>query len=307
MAPDDATADEPVPVQPMAASDSYRPSQPSPAGTGGLLARQGGRELRRNRAIRERSALLRRTIETEVLPRLVLALQPATAAAAAPIQAPADALAALSFAVDAAAFDVAVDAAGASGLSIARIHLDLLAPAAWRLGQWWDEDRCSFADVTLGIWRLQQAMYRLGSEFQRPARARPDQRRRALVVPLFGEQHGFGAAMVGEFLRRAGWEVDGERADTQRALTERVAGGSFAMVGLSIGGDDRLGELTTAIRAVRRASRNRDLGIMVGGPAFNARPELVLKVGADTTAADAEGAVRRAEELLRRRTSAAGP
>jgi hypothetical protein len=52
------------------------------------------------------------------------------------------------------------------------------------------------------------------------------------------------------------------------------------------------------IRDVRRASRNSGLGILVGGPMFIERPDLVGLVGADATAADGRQATLQAETML---------
>jgi len=53
--------------------------------------------------------------------------------------------------------------------------------------------------------------------------------------------------------------------------------------------------LARTIHALRRASRNADIGVMVGGQVFNEHPEYVALVGADTTAADARQAALQAE------------
>lgn len=42
----------------------------------------------------------------------------------------------------------------ARGVGIDAIFVDLLAPAARRLGVLWEEDLCDFLDVTIGLWRL---------------------------------------------------------------------------------------------------------------------------------------------------------
>ena len=67
-----------------------------------------------------------------------------------------------------------------------------------------------------------------------------------------------------------------------------------------MGCETRLEGLTADIRAVRAASRNADVGVMVGGPMFVARPEYALLVGADATATDGRNAVREAELLVAR-------
>ena len=54
----------------------------------------------------------------------------------------------------------------------------------------------------------------------------------------------------------------------------------------------------TGIRALRRASRNRAIGVLVGGPLFIDHPELVARVGADATAIDGGQAPIQAQNLL---------
>ncbi len=44
------------------------------------------------------------------------------------------------------------------GVSVETIYLDMLAPAARRLGEMWETDECDFVDVTMGLWRLQEVM-----------------------------------------------------------------------------------------------------------------------------------------------------
>ena len=70
------------------------------------------------------------------------------------------------------------------------------------------------------------------------------------------------------------------------------------MLGISVGGSTHLESLTKSIQTSRRASRNLQLGVMVGGPVFVAHPELVSQVGADATAADAAQATIQADRLM---------
>ena len=78
----------------------------------------------------------------------------------------------------------------------------------------------------------------------------------------------------------------------------------FDVAGFSIGSEDRVENLAHTIRQMRRASRNPEITVMVGGPLFLSRPGLVAQVGADMTAEDAPGAVRQANELLKMRVAA---
>jgi methanogenic corrinoid protein MtbC1 len=77
-----------------------------------------------------------------------------------------------------------------------------------------------------------------------------------------------------------------------------VAEKHFGLIGFSIGGETHIEALTTLIRDVRRASRNPNLGILVGGPLLLQEPLLVKRLGADATARDAEEAILQAEALL---------
>jgi methanogenic corrinoid protein MtbC1 len=67
------------------------------------------------------------------------------------------------------------------------------------------------------------------------------------------------------------------------------------LVGLSVAYSDHLEVLTELIKALRLASRNPALQVMVGGPLMLAHPEYVATVGADFMAVDAQEAVAQAE------------
>jgi methanogenic corrinoid protein MtbC1 len=75
------------------------------------------------------------------------------------------------------------------------------------------------------------------------------------------------------------------------------------VVGISVGVDARLDWLKSGIAAVRHASRNRAIGVLVGGPVFSADPGLAARVGADATALDGRRAADTAETLLNQRVS----
>ena len=104
--------------------------------------------------------------------------------------------------------------------------------------------------------------------------------------------------MVSEFFVRAGWDVTSDRFDDNLQLAEALRGSWFDVLGFSVGGHDRLDILAKSIKISRCASRNLQLGVMVGGPVFVAHPELVSQVGADATAADAAQATVEAEGLM---------
>jgi methanogenic corrinoid protein MtbC1 len=255
-------------------------------------------------AAAELQKLLARAVADEVVPRLAAAQRAAATAAAAPYDAgttagPEDvvALVALIVTSDVKTALAFVETLRARGATLERLYLDLLAPAARRLGQLWAEDLCSFADVTVALARLQHVVRELSPAFVMNGRA-TDARRRIALLPVPGEQHSFGLLMVGEFFQRAGWDVWSDPVATDAELLALLEQEWFAVIGLSAGCDAQVARLPSLIRAIRRTSCNPEIGVMVGGRAFSENPSLAALVGADATAADGRQATLQAETLL---------
>ena len=246
------------------------------------------------------------TIETEIIPRLVQAHRAAvvTPEVALPAVRPragaVEELAQIILDNRAGMAAGHIDALRADGVPLDTIYLDVLTPAARLLGEMWDADLCDFTQVTIGLWRLQQLMYELSPSFQDDAQ-RGVQIHRAMLVPVPGSQHTLGLLMVAEFFRRAGWGVWGDPAAAEADLVEAAQSSWFDVVGFSVGAVSQLSNLKAAITAIRRASLNPGIVVMVGGPVFLDTPALVGEVGADATAADAALAVETAASLIPKR------
>jgi MerR family transcriptional regulator, light-induced transcriptional regulator len=244
------------------------------------------------------------TIENDIIPRLLNAhrarhQRPAVLAA---IPAKLDSywvekLAQIILVNDAGAASAFVESIRAKGIALETIYLDLLAPAARHLGELWNNDETDFTQVTIGLWRLQQLMYEFSPAFQDDTE-HGTKLRRTMLVPVPGSQHTLGLLMVAEFFRRAGWVVWGDPTASVSDLLHAARTQWFDMIGFSVGTQTQFGALTDAISAIREASQNPDITVMVGGPVFVANPELVELVGADATAADASKAVDYAETLI---------
>lgn len=183
------------------------------------------------------------------------------------------------------------------GLGLETIRLDVLAPAARRLGDLWMEDACTFTDVMVGLGRLHKVLHSL--ELAGPLEVPPlKEERRILLTACPGEQHTFGIAVVAAFFREAGWHVYHDNAASDADLGQMVRRNWFAVVGFSICAEDQLTALAARIRRVRRASCNTAIRIMVGGKIFTDQPELAAQVGADATAFDGRHAVHQAQRIL---------
>jgi methanogenic corrinoid protein MtbC1 len=251
-------------------------------------------DSRRRSVLTGRIARIARAIETDVVPRLVGRGLPD--AGPRPTEEEVERMAALAIGDDVADAILFAEGVGVRGIPVPALLLHLLSPAAARLGEWWTEDRCSFVDVTLGLMHLQQVLQALSPVLLPDLTAPPDARR-ILLLPAPGEQHVFGLSVVAEFFRRGGWDVATEQAEDVTEAVRLVREAWFTVVGVSAGTAERAAELAALIAALRRASCNPDIAVLVGGAAFRARPDLAREVGADGMAADGEQAVRQAEAL----------
>lgn len=244
--------------------------------------------------------LLERAMALDVIPRLVGAHNGSGVGLPRSWQPPTgsvDELATLSLSADPDAASTFVLRFVRRGIPVEDISLGLLGPAARRLGQQWVDDDRNIAEVTLGLYRLHEALRTLGTVVPPPpikSRGYP----RALLAPVPGEGHIFGVAVLGDFFRRGGWEVSGSAPASVEELREWVATESFDAVGLSLATESRLATALACIRAIRESACNRDVLIFVGGRVFDAQPELAGRLPADWVSTDARQAVAEANRRL---------
>lgn len=242
-------------------------------------------------------------IEGEIIPRLLMAHQdsdtPAKMRRGRPI-APEDAahFAMLPLRLEAASLLQEVDAFIAEGSSVETICLDLLAPAARMLGEMWDRDECDFIDVTMGLWRLQEVMREIAARAPAdlPSLNVP---RSALFSPMPGDHHNFGTMMIEEVFSRAGWQSEALVKPDRRELLDRLSQRPFDLVGLTLARDCPTAALSNLIKAMRNASANPKIAVLLGGRMINENPGIVQDVGADGTGADALAALEVAESLVK--------
>ena len=268
-----------------------------------------GRPSRRQRLaapiwrLRPATGAVVETLRSHIIPKIVLALRslPVVAVPDAGRSAP-DAIerfADLAVGDDDDAAFAHVEKLLASGTSVESILLELLAPTARHLGALWETDAADFVIVTLGVSRLHRIMRRLGESFYHEGHV-ADGSESVLLTIIPGEQHSFGLSMVAEFFRRAGWNLCTGPFASHQELTSLVQNHWFDVVGFSVSSDRRLNELKTDICAIRRDSRNRHVGIMLGGPMMILQPDLVASMGADMMSTDAALAPQQAHGLILR-------
>ncbi len=184
------------------------------------------------------------------------------------------------------------------GVPLEAVFIDLLAWSARRLGEYWEEDLCSFTDVTIGLCRLHETMHHLKRISPYPAPRRDEAERQILIGNAPGEQHVFGAVMVAEFFRRDGWNVFCEPGSSPEALCRIASQHAFDVIGLSASSDSTGGLMARLIGSLRTASRNPDVRVMAGGPVFLQNDTLARTIGADIVAGDGASAPQLARNLL---------
>ncbi len=252
--------------------------------------------------VRLRVSRLTHTLENDVIPRLVRQHRepaPAVAEGAAPSPADVESFVQALVNEDDDRTDGVIGALRQRGVSVGSLYIDLLALAAREIGVLWEQDRVDFATATVSLGRLQRLMRQLSPDFGRGVE-HPFNGRRVLLTQPDTEQHMFGLSMVAEFFRREGWDVLGGVAGVGIEAVAWVRRDWFDAVGFSIGSELGLPWLRDTITAVRLASRNPSLIVLVGGPLFSIHPEWAGEVGADATT-DGRHAPALAESLVARR------
>jgi len=228
--------------------------------------------------------VLKNVFIASVVPQLRRAGYSGTARAEEKAQARARELAELLIATDqAAALDLIQELQG-EGAAIGGLAATLIEPAARVLGDMWGEDICSEFDVTLALCRLQTGVRLLGAVASQPLPGRL-KKPLVLIAPEPGELHRLGAALDSSVLQDAGWSPHCEFPTDDDALQGLLASTWFDVLDLSLSAAFRrehtLPKITETIAEARRASRNPDLVVVVGGRVFREEKTAGRTVGAD--------------------------
>lgn len=254
---------------------------------------------------------LSQTVEREVIPRLMIAHRTHRTSMlhADNTQRP-DGEDVVEFAALLAARDVTearsrIQTARAKGMSLEAIYLHLLLPAARRLSDLWDADLCHYEEIAVGMSHLQQMLHDLSLFFFAEGQCASCDRK-ALLLSAPGEQNMLGGFMVTEFYRcvaaeffhRAGWEVWRGVPTSRSQLISLLSSQWFDVVDISCSCQARLPVLADDLAKIRKASRNRGVNLIVGGPIFTDHPEFARQVGADACSGDPADALAQAEMLI---------
>ncbi len=185
-----------------------------------------------------------------------------------------------------------------SGRSVAEVFEAIIAPAMAEVGRLWHINEATVADEHYVTRATHHAMSMLRTKLPR---ATPNGKR-VLATSVGGDLHDVGIRMVADLLESEGWEVEclGANMPTSDLVAhavDDVGTPQFDMIALSASTGLAVRSMANAIGALREASANGHLAIMVGGGPFAMIPDLWQVVGADGCARCASEAVRVASKI----------
>ena len=183
-----------------------------------------------------------------------------------------------------------VDTLIAQGLTQEHLFLDLITPAARHLGKLWDNDLCSFTDVTCGLAIMHHVIYRLGYEFRDGPHAQTEQCN-VMMCCAPGSMHFLGATIVGDLFRREGASVVIEVSSSQDELVRAVANEWFDVIGISVAIESQLLQLKSLVQELKQNSGNPNTKVLLGGPIFMLVDATAEMFDADMIAKDAKEVV----------------
>jgi MerR family transcriptional regulator, light-induced transcriptional regulator len=180
------------------------------------------------------------------------------------------------------------------GLSIKNLYLGVFQPVQHEVGRLWLINRVSVTEEHFCTAATQTIMSDLYPQIISSVRLG-----RTLVAACIGaELHEIGVRMVADFFEMEGWDtyyIGAGISNNQilSALEQRQP----EILALSATMTYHVPRVREIISIIREAYPTASPRIMVGGLPFNTSPDLWRSVGADVWAADAEMAVREAQQF----------
>lgn len=172
----------------------------------------------------------------------------------------------------------------------ASVLADLYVPeVARRLGRGWEEDTVTFAEVTMGVARLQAILREIGSNWTAGTASRDDRSTLLLILPA-GEQHTLGAMVIAGWLRRQGISVCLRIAPSFADLVSLLALRHFDGAMISIACNDKLEVCTKLVKTLKQ-SVGYELRVAVGGALAEKDVGELSQTGADIVTNDLPAAL----------------
>ena len=174
-----------------------------------------------------------------------------------------------------------IEAVRALGATDDAVYLNYLAAAAQKLGDWWEDNRVSFVQVTYGTSRMYAIMRSMRRDIYvtgvTPGKS-------AVFATVPGESHFLGVTMAADLLRRDGWDIDLKVGKSHDELVAEILQSGMILIGLSASSNRTLEALSKLVVALRiRAPHTK---IFVSGNFAEERPETLELMDVDGFASD---------------------
>jgi MerR family transcriptional regulator, light-induced transcriptional regulator len=186
-------------------------------------------------------------------------------------------------------------AAAARGMPPDTLHLSYIAEAARMMGDHWNNDTATSAEVIIGASRIYAIMRRLRGMFVSAQAQRPD-KFRAVFAAAPGETHTIGLTMAADHLRRRGWEIDVKLAMSHEDLVDQIGHEPYPIIGLSGSSPAMIFPLSRLIVALRVS--NPGAWITIGGHIVDDEPDIVRLIDADARVVTLDDAVAQMEMVI---------
>jgi methanogenic corrinoid protein MtbC1 len=188
---------------------------------------------------------------------------------------------------DQAGFEM-VRTARLGGMSADILYHAYIAEAARRMGQRWERDEATAAEVILGAGRIYAILRELRTVFLAEQLVMPPGAE-AVLASVPGEVHGIGATIAADTLRRKGWDITLLLGLGHSAPVEEITRLKPTMVGLSLAQSSMTFAVARLIVALR--VRCPQVWVLVGGPVIADDPDVARIVDADAGARSIEEGV----------------
>lgn len=161
---------------------------------------------------------------------------------------------------------------------------------ARRLGKGWDDDEISFADVTIGVARLQAILREIGTRWVADEAELPGQATMLLILPA-SEQHTLGAMVIAGWLRRKGISVCLRIAPSLTDVAALLALRRFDGAMISVAGCDKLDVCAKLVKTLKSEAAG-GLFVAVGGAGLEKVDDVAAATGADLVTNDLSLAIQ---------------
>jgi len=194
-------------------------------------------------------------------------------------------------------FELAITVLKTHGASIDYIVLELIPEIARQFGKQWEDDSLSFADVSMGVNKLERAIHKLDYLFQANQLDR-QQNKAIFITGSPGSQHSLGSLIFANFLTFSGWQVHRPNQVNLDSIVYGVSSKMLQAIAISVSTNEQLEQLPDLIDLLRQKSQNPKIIVLIGGPLYNKSPEAFDHIQAEVKAFSPEESVQKLEQHL---------